>query len=479
MERRTAKGLLWVGVGFTLSFALLHLFLGTWLIGTAVTPVLLAVSCFLPAEILRRKGALDQVQWLVSASAALAVVSVATGFMNGATDEGPTTALYAGLFPHLYSTPLIHTYPQYGQTLLETAYYSYLPLLAFLAIPGTANDWIVVACWVGILFLLRDRPYALAVLGAPYLGLMAANGFNDFIPLLLLTFAYTYRAHPRWGRVGEIVAMGTKQFAVAISVLFHVAQKQWKWAGVSLLATAAFLLPFVYWDGAMNVWCHAVISDSSVPSGCTSRGVWNALTGHLNYWFYPVWAAVVFAPPFFAWTRREEWEPYRREATSILGSARRYLPAEAILVGAWLLWWVEWPRRRLGRFFRFCLVGLTGVGVNLAVFLLALDLLPSGLTYVFVASTAAFLVATTSNFTLNYHWTFRDRLQWEIHHHWALYVVLSLVSFAANEVVLYLLLGHVSSLYAQVAGVGVSCVVGYTTNARLNFPEPAPPRPEV
>src|SRR5207245_3583378 len=54
---------------------------------------------------------------------------------------------------------------------------------------------------------------------------------------------------------------------------------------------------------------------------------------------------------------------------------------------------------------KFCAVGAVGYVVNLAVYA---SLLHAGLHYL-LAATCSFLVAVASNYTLNRHWTFRDR----------------------------------------------------------------------
>ena len=54
---------------------------------------------------------------------------------------------------------------------------------------------------------------------------------------------------------------------------------------------------------------------------------------------------------------------------------------------------------------KFCVVGAVGYLINLGVYA---ALLHAGLHFL-VAATGSFLVAVTSNYTLNRHWTFRDR----------------------------------------------------------------------
>jgi putative flippase GtrA len=62
-------------------------------------------------------------------------------------------------------------------------------------------------------------------------------------------------------------------------------------------------------------------------------------------------------------------------------------------------------RRHWVQLGKFCVVGAVGYGVNLAVYA---ALLHAGLHFL-LAATCSFFVAVTSNYTLNRHWTFRDR----------------------------------------------------------------------
>ena len=62
-------------------------------------------------------------------------------------------------------------------------------------------------------------------------------------------------------------------------------------------------------------------------------------------------------------------------------------------------------RRHWVQLGKFCVVGVVGYGVNLAVYT---ALLHAGLHYL-LAATGSFLVAVSSNYALNRLWTFRDR----------------------------------------------------------------------
>ena len=84
---------------------------------------------------------------------------------------------------------------------------------------------------------------------------------------------------------------------------------------------------------------------------------------------------------------------------------------------------------------QFCAVGAVGYGVNLAVYA---SLLHAGLHYL-AAATCSFLVAVTSNYTLNRHWTFRDRRA-GVAAQGARFLAVSLCSLGANLLVLDLLI---------------------------------------
>jgi putative flippase GtrA len=85
--------------------------------------------------------------------------------------------------------------------------------------------------------------------------------------------------------------------------------------------------------------------------------------------------------------------------------------------------------------FKFCVVGAVGYAINLAVY----DaFLRSGAHYL-VAATCSFLVAVTSNYTLNRIWTFRDRRRGVAAQGLRFFVV-SLGSLGANLLVLNLLI---------------------------------------
>ena len=146
----------------------------------------------------------------------------------------------------------------------------------------------------------------------------------------------------------------------------------------------------------------------------------------------------------------------------------------------------------LAKYGRFVLVGLSGVVVNLLAFAAVLDLLSPSPTFNlyssllrsasstsfnalanFLASAAAFAVATLWNFTWNNLWTFRPRIG---HRHalprrLGLYYGVSLGSLAVNEVVLFGASLLVPPLFGQALGIALGSVVGFAGNHRFTFAE--------
>lgn len=146
----------------------------------------------------------------------------------------------------------------------------------------------------------------------------------------------------------------------------------------------------------------------------------------------------------------------------------------------------------LAKYGRFLLVGLTGVVVNLLVFVAVLDLVsPTPRTSLtaslfhtvaltsartlddLLASVAAFAVATLWNFAWNNAWTFRSRVghRHPVHRRLGLYYGVSLGSLAVNEVVLFGAILILSPLYGQALGIALGSVVGFVGNQRFTFAE--------
>ena len=239
------------------------------------------------------------VRFLLAAGVVFGIVSILTGWGNGLTDEPFTTPRFVSLlWAHQdpYVVPLVFDYVQYGQTIHSYSIYPYLPLLMFLQVPGTDYKWFALACWVGTVLLVRKRFDAGIFLAQPYVAVMAASGYNDFPVLLLLTVAFVglWGRRQRWA---QLLALGAKQFANAIVLLYYLVRRDWKNVLVTLGVSAAFILPFVIWSGP-TVLCPTVFADrlSSCPSGGAAQYL-------LNYAVWPVWVLAVFYPAMLQETR--------------------------------------------------------------------------------------------------------------------------------------------------------------------------------
>jgi len=114
---------------------------------------------------------------------------------------------------------------------------------------------------------------------------------------------------------------------------------------------------------------------------------------------------------------------------------------------------------------KFCAVGAVGYVVNLAVYA---SLLRTGLHYL-LAATCSFLVAVASNYTLNRHWTFRDRKA-GIAAQGMRFFVVSLASLGANLVVLHVLITlGLGKLVGQAVAIVLVTPLNFVGNKLWSF----------
>jgi hypothetical protein len=244
-----------------------------------------------------------EVRWLlptlVAFGAALAIVSILTGFLNGLSDEPYSTPAYASLGWSLYSRPVAFTYVQYGMVHFERSYDVYLPLLTFVQVPGVDYRWVSFTAWLGAAYLLRKDALGTAGFSTAWIPLLAANGQNDFVPLFALTLALvTPLGNLRWP--AEVFALALKQLANVVIVAYHLARRQYAEAALAVVITAAILAPFVYLD-PRGVWCHVIVGD---PGTACMAHPWTFFIFKRNYWLYPSWVVVVFFRPIATrWAR--------------------------------------------------------------------------------------------------------------------------------------------------------------------------------
>ena len=116
-------------------------------------------------------------------------------------------------------------------------------------------------------------------------------------------------------------------------------------------------------------------------------------------------------------------------------------------------------------FLLYCLIGATGVGINLAVYVSVLSrwAVPLG------ASALAFCAALGWNFLLNWSLTFRNRRSRPWTHHFLGYALIALVTLGINLTGLSLLLDRFGPILGQLGGIALGSVWGYFANRWLNF----------
>jgi putative flippase GtrA len=108
---------------------------------------------------------------------------------------------------------------------------------------------------------------------------------------------------------------------------------------------------------------------------------------------------------------------------------------------------------------KFCIVGVTGYGVNIAVYALLLNW--ANLNYR-IAATGSFLVAVTNNYVWNRLWTFRHQ-RGHVAYQGIRFLIVSVLVYGANLALLTLLV--------EVAGIGkiVSQAIAVVLVTPLNF----------
>jgi len=278
----------------------LALLVGTTIAGCAWLIVPIVAITILLAEAARRTAPLVPllVPGLIAVALVAAVVSIVTGRLNGLSDEPYSTPAYAGLGLAMYSQPLSFHYVQYGAVHFEQSYDVYLPLLTYVQVPGLDYRWVALAAWAGMVYLIRRDAFAAAGLSAPWVAILAANGQNDFVPLLAITAALVWRP-PRGRWAAEIVSLGLKQFANVLVFGFHLVRREYLYAAGAVAVTLAFLAPFLLVDPS-GVWCHVVVG---APGANCQGHPWTFFVFKRNYWLYPTWVFLAFRQGVLALAR--------------------------------------------------------------------------------------------------------------------------------------------------------------------------------
>src|SRR5919197_3609848 len=115
---------------------------------------------------------------------------------------------------------------------------------------------------------------------------------------------------------------------------------------------------------------------------------------------------------------------------------------------------------------RFCLVGVSGYLVNLAVYIALLK--GAGLHYV-PAAACSFVVAVTNNYWWNRHWTFRHH-RGHFYHQGLRFLVVSLLALGANLLILRgLVAAGLDKIGSQALAIILVTPLNFIGNRLLSF----------
>ncbi|MBU2699356.1 dolichol-phosphate mannosyltransferase [Sporomusaceae bacterium BoRhaA] len=119
---------------------------------------------------------------------------------------------------------------------------------------------------------------------------------------------------------------------------------------------------------------------------------------------------------------------------------------------------------------KFALVGLSGVGINMVVYMYFIALNANYL----VAACCSFAVAVTNNFFWNVLWTFRGRAEnRSITKKYLSFFIISSVNLAVNLLVLQLLVEYIqiSETLAQLVSIALVSGLNFLLNYGITFSE--------
>ncbi|SDF12180.1 GtrA family protein [Sporomusa acidovorans] len=122
----------------------------------------------------------------------------------------------------------------------------------------------------------------------------------------------------------------------------------------------------------------------------------------------------------------------------------------------------------LKMFAKFSVIGLSGVVVNMAVYV---PLMAMGISYL-TAAVLSFMAAVTNNFVWNLLWTFRGRgADKSFRHKYILFVACSIVNLVANLMFLKALVEQfgINATVAQLIAIGATGVLNFLLNYAITF----------
>lgn len=119
-------------------------------------------------------------------------------------------------------------------------------------------------------------------------------------------------------------------------------------------------------------------------------------------------------------------------------------------------------------FVKFSVIGLSGVGVNMAVYV---PLMAMGISYM-TAAVLSFLAAVTNNFIWNLLWTFKGRaLDKSLRRKYILFVACSIINLLVNLAILKVLVEQVgiNATVAQLIAIAATGVLNFALNYAITF----------
>ena len=119
---------------------------------------------------------------------------------------------------------------------------------------------------------------------------------------------------------------------------------------------------------------------------------------------------------------------------------------------------------------KFAIVGLTGVGVNMAIYI---PLTNIGCHYL-LAAICSFFAAVTNNFLWSMLWTFRGRAaKKSVSHKYISFFAISVINLGVNLAILRSLVEvlAIKEAIAQLGAIAITSILNFTLNYLITFAE--------
>jgi len=129
-----------------------------------------------------------------------------------------------------------------------------------------------------------------------------------------------------------------------------------------------------------------------------------------------------------------------------------------------------WPYKRkvIDEFFKFGLVGILGMLINLFILYIFTEFV--GIYYL-ISAIIAFFVAVTHNFILNKLWTFKEKINHLFTKKYIQFFIVSIFSLAINLIFLYIFTEFLNIYYmiSQALAIGISFIANFIGNKIWTF----------